>query len=143
VVTQQQRARTTNYVEETIQKYLEANEFAPALLFTSNLVHKRLKTLLALRLTRNGDDWREIHRRLDIGFTVAVNLCELLGFVGGNTPKELKRLWKRRNQVAHETNSWKAMSETKKDETRRLCKSAISFLRMTDDEGTSKKSSAA
>ena len=141
MVTQRERARTTDFSEEKLQKYLEVDDLAPALVFISNVVHKRLKTLLAFRLKGEGDDWRRIHANLDISFGKAVNLCEILGMIRGSTPKELKRLWNRRNQAAHETTLWSDMSEKEKNDLRYLCESAISFLRRTDEESTSEESS--
>jgi hypothetical protein len=143
VVTQRERERTTDFAEGEFRKYLDANDLAPALVCTSSFVHMRLKTLLAFRLKRDGDDWKRIHDNLDISFRGAVNLCEILGLIRGKTSEELRRLWKKRNQAAHETNLWRDMSEREKEEARHLCESAISFLRRTDEEGTSEESSCA
>lgn len=143
MVTQGKRARTTDFVEGKFKKYLDANELAPALVFTSNAVHKRLRMLLAFRIKKDGDDWKAIYDNLDISFGRAVNLCATLRLIRASTTGQLRSLSKRRNQAAHETDLWQNMSEKEKEEVRYLCESAISFLRRTDEEGTSEESSTA
>lgn len=125
------RTTTTDYAEEKIRAYLADEEYAPALLFSSSYVHMRLKSLLADRLWREGDDWRVIHNDLDISFMSAVRLCDALKLMGGQNPKDLRRLWEKRGYGAHESGLWRNPSESEKKEVRRLCESAIMFLRGT------------
>ena len=125
------RETATDYAEEKIKSYLDAKEYAPALLLSANYVHMRLKSLLADRLWRRGDDWRAIHNNLDINFMSAVRLCNFFGLLKGQNPRELRRLWEKRGYGAHESGLWRNPSKAEKREIERLCESAITFLRKT------------
>ena len=122
--------RTTDYAIKRIQSHLDEKEYATALLLASIYVHMRLRSLLADRLEEKGDDWGAIHKSLRIDFVPAVRTCETLGLLRGQNPKNLTKLWDKRGSVAHESRLWRNPSEKDKEETKRLCMSAIDFLSM-------------
>ena len=60
-----------------------------------------------------------------------VNLCDELELLYNHEKKNLKELWKKRCNVAHESKLWKKLSDKDKKKIDHLCKSAIQFLERT------------
>ncbi|MBO3754784.1 MAG: hypothetical protein FGF53_07925 [Candidatus Brockarchaeota archaeon] len=116
-----EREETTKYAVKKIDSFLENKEYTSALLLSSIYVHIRLRSLLTDRLNPPKDKWKEISK-IRINFRLALKLCIELGIIPKSFPCKLKKLWKKRNEVAHESKIWKNLQESEIEEIKRLWK---------------------
>jgi GTPase involved in cell partitioning and DNA repair len=84
------------------------------------------------------EDWRDISDSFNssnspLGYNSLLKVCNKLDLVTDEDKKKLKRIWAMRNNIAHETELWKAVPKKKQDEISELCKYATKFLRNTND----------
>lgn len=131
------REKTTKLATEKINELLGRKDYTSALLLASIYVHMRLKTLITLRLNPSQENWRDISNSFNsslspLGYNSLINVCNKLDLVTNEDKNKLKRIWVLRNNIAHETELWKALPKKKKMEIDKLCKHVAKFLRSTN-----------
>lgn len=130
------REKTTEYASKIINSYLHKPkpEYTIALLLSSIYADIRLRTLLTNWISpTTKNKWEitssEILSKLNL--VNLINLCYGHKLIDRNQKKNFHALRKKRNEVAHESELWKRLSEDDKKEIENLCKFAIQFLEKT------------
>jgi len=126
-----ERKKTAKFAKEKISDFLDNERHTSALLLSSIYVNLRLRTLLTEHLSPTKSKWRAVSNKLDIGFNRLLSLCNEFDLLYGFNTEPLKRLYKRRCKIAHESELWREISPEDKKEIKSLCESAIEFLENT------------
>lgn len=129
------RKYTTVKAIDNINAYLQRQDYASALFLSSIYVHIRLKSLLSDKLARRHEEkWGIVFAELNelkLGFSLALRMCRAAGLISPRQFGEMKRLWRKRNSLAHESTLWRDMAADDVTEIIRLCDCVEGFLEKT------------
>lgn len=128
-----ERDKTAKFAKKKINEFLDNGGHTSALLLASIYVNLRLRTLLTEYISPTKSRWRAVSNKLDIGFNRLLSLCNEFDLLNGFNTEPLKRLYKRRCKIAHESELWKKICPEDKEEIKSLCQSAIELLENTID----------
>jgi hypothetical protein len=134
-----EREETTDYAREKINLFLKNKEYHLALLIAYIYAGIRLRSLLTdwikPQINEPKDNkWKktaEIFKSLT--FYGLLKNCEKLGLLVNDEFKTLDDLREKRNNVAHESRTWKnGIDLAEENKIKRICKSVIAFLDRTN-----------
>lgn len=131
------RENTTKLATKRINELVD-DDVISALLLASIYAHMRLRTLITLQLKPPKKHWREIADSFDsggsiLGYGALVSVCNKIGLIDNNDKAQLKKVWKFRNSIAHETTIWKDVTKENKKAMIALCDFVKDFLNRTSN----------
>jgi hypothetical protein len=135
-----EREETTEYARKKINSVLKNNEYPLALLIAYIYASIRLRSLITDWIKPQASEpsdskWKrtaEIFKSL--AFHGLLNNCKKLGLLLNDEYDTLNDLREKRNDVAHESRTWKnGVDAAEEKKIRNICKSVIAFLERTND----------
>jgi hypothetical protein len=136
-----ERVETTRYATEKINSFLGKKEHHLALLIAYIYANIRLRSLLTdwIKPEINepkANKWKktsEIFKSLT--FSGLLKNCKKLGLLDKDIFKTLNKLREKRNDVAHESRTWKnGVDIAEEKNIRSICESIIAFLERTNEK---------
>ena len=126
-----EREKTTEYATTAIYSLLENKDYISALLLSSIYAQIRLRSIVTDRLFPAQDKWKRTSKNIGISFRKLVNLCYDLELLDIQEKTDLKHLWTKRCNVAHESTLWKKLLNKEEKEIDQVCNTTIQFLKRT------------
>jgi len=132
-----ERRETTAFAVAKISGLIDAKDYTSAILLSSIYVEMRLRTLITLRLNPPQFNWECTSKAFSslLGYSKLLNVCDKVGLLKQRmkrcSKKQLKALWEKRCNIAHESNLWRGITEGDEKEIVNLCNYAIMFLEDT------------
>lgn len=128
-----EREKTTKDAQIVINYYLKMQEHNVAVLVSAIYADIRLRTLLTDFISPSNRKWKQASEILDeLDLSKLITLCKKNKCLIGKESKNLDDLRKMRNKVAHESKLWKKLNADEKKKIEELCKSALDFLKRTN-----------
>ena len=129
-----EREETTIRANGLITTFLGEKQYTSALLLSTIYADMRLRSLIADTLSPPKDKWQEVSDTLsNLSFNSLLTLCKRLGLSERYNfeIKPLKKLWKERCKIVHESMLWRELSEKDIEIITSLCNSAMDLLEKT------------
>jgi len=135
-----EREETTKYAQEKIRKYLENCDYTSALLLSHIYVDMRLRSLITDWLSPPEGKWKTTSKEIltELKFWQLKKICRQRELLCGDENKELEKLERKRNYIAHESKLWKSISPDERVQIEHLCRFTIQFLERTNRTNSQK-----